>query len=90
MKRFLLLTGLILGASGAFSQQPVSGQKKIIATPVPAETAAKQEPVSDSLAQSSMNRTVNPAIPIEPALKENPAKEPQQTPVLNTMKRKPE
>ncbi|WP_343748500.1 hypothetical protein [Fluviicola sp.] len=88
MKRFLFISGLSLCSMTVFSQQQASSLKKA-ATPVPVETPAKQEPVSDSLVPVSTQKVVNvQTLPV--SNEHEPASKGQQTPALNSMKRKPE
>lgn len=89
MKQFLLLIGLSVFSTAAFSQQQISNAKKPASVQVPVETTTPQELISDSIViNNSMKKQTDPISPVEP--KENQGSNGQEKPALISTKRKPE
>lgn len=89
MKKLLVFFGLSLFSSAAFSQQQVSSARKPIAAPVPERVSTSEELVSDSTAVSTMKSSINQEnrkIPVSNGMGANG----EQTPMVNSNKRKPE
>jgi archaellum component FlaF (FlaF/FlaG flagellin family) len=89
MKKLLVFFGLSLFSSTAFSQQQISNARKPIAAAVPEKVSTSEELVSDSTAVSTMKRTINrenKEIPVSNGTGANR----EQTPIVNSTRRKPE
>ncbi|TSJ45606.1 hypothetical protein [Fluviicola chungangensis] len=86
MKQFLVLIGLFVCSTAAFSQQQISNAKKLPPAPVEANTSQLQ--VSDSIGVNSATKQINLISPVVP--KENQDSNSQEKPVLNSTNRKPE
>ncbi|MNU58501.1 hypothetical protein D3C71_476410 [compost metagenome] len=91
MKQLLLISGLSLLSTAAFSQQ-VSGERKATITPVPAEETTPKENVTDTVVVNSMGRMAKPVIQVEPVVKENQAgsNKPEQVTTVHSSAKKPE
>lgn len=88
MKKLLVLFGLSLFSSAAFSQQQVSNARKPIAT-VPEKVSTSEGLVSDSTTVSTMKRSINREnleIPVSNGTVVNE----EQKPMVNSTRRKPE
>lgn len=89
MKKLLIFFGLSLFSSAAFSQQQVSNVRKPIAVPVPEKVSTSEGLVSDSTAVSTMKRPINrenQVVPVSNGTETNR----EQTPMVNSTRRKPE
>mgnify|MGYP000682726689 CR=1 FL=1 len=93
MKQLLLISGLSLLSTAAFSQQ-VSSERKVTITPVPTEEKAPQENTTDSVVVNSMGRMSKPVIQIEAVMKENQTvsntNKPEQVTTVNSSAKKPD
>lgn len=92
MKQLLLISGLSLLSTAAFSQQ-VSSERKVTITPVPTEEKTPQENPTDSVViVNSMGRMAKPFIQTEPVVMENQAipNKQGQVPIVHSSAKKPE
>ncbi|WP_300665907.1 hypothetical protein [Fluviicola sp.] len=93
MKQLLLISGLSLLSTAAFSQH-ISSERKVTITPVPTEEKAPKENTTDSVVVNSMGRMSKPVIQVEPVMKETQAvsntNKPGQVTTINSSAKKPE
>lgn len=92
MKQLLLISGLCLLSTAAFSQQ-VSSERKVTITPVPTEEKTSQEHTPDTVVVHSMGRMSKPVSSVEPVVIENQVvpntNKPEQVTTVHSSAKKP-